>query len=149
MRLTRGNGGHGSSACLRRKCANGVEDEQDAGSDSSCGTRDMEKAVKLPEPNKCRPDVAAILASVCEEHAQEQEVGVIAAGLSSPPWLMLALLALQLCAGSSCLLHVLAMFAWWVMFSGAAVQGQRRWCSRCTSHARATMTPLASEAGPT
>ncbi len=87
---------HCSSACLRRKCANGVEDGQDAVSEASTSSRDMEKAVKLPEPSRCRPDVAAILASVCAEHAQEHEIGVIAAGLSFP----LALFSLQQCPGS-------------------------------------------------
>ena len=84
-----------SSACLRRKCAHGADEDGQDGLSESSSAADVEKAVKLPQPCKGRADVVAILAGVCREHAQEPELGVIAAGAQVAPALLASASARQ------------------------------------------------------
>lgn len=52
--------------------------DQDA---DGIGEADVEKiAMPLPKANAGRPMVADVLATLCQQHASEQSIGIIAAG---------------------------------------------------------------------
>ena len=117
---------------------------------------DTEKAVRLPEPCRGRPDVAAILASICEQHAQEAEIGVIGAGVTAASVLPCRLAGYRRPAVTGRMqrglqLHLLygVLQADVTVPLGCCAQAQRRWCSKCTLHARATIVLSGSVAGPT